>query len=225
MSLSEKSHNKVVERYTQKYQKFGYSQKTLGWDKGKQDIRFDILTSKWDLENKSILDIGCGFGDLYPFLQNKFQNIKYYHGIDLVPALITQGKKLYNKSNCKLEVVNFLEWEPTRSYDFIIISGIFNFKLESEEINYQFIKDILEKSFFLANIGVSSNFLSNKVDFELAHAFHSSPTYILDHIYTLTRNVVLMNDYFPFEFTVHLDKRDSFDKNDTIFKSLDTKYE
>ena len=44
----------------------------LGWgSKKSQDLRFKILIDRWNLENKSILDIGCGFGDFYFFLKKK----------------------------------------------------------------------------------------------------------------------------------------------------------
>ena len=44
--------DKVKERYTQRYNEFGYSPKTLGWIKGKQNIRFNSLTSEYNFENK-----------------------------------------------------------------------------------------------------------------------------------------------------------------------------
>ena len=44
MSFSEDDKKKVISRYTERYNKFGYDPKSLGWDKGKQDIRFDVLT-------------------------------------------------------------------------------------------------------------------------------------------------------------------------------------
>jgi len=210
---------KVIQRYSNKYSKYGYSEKTLGWDKGKQDIRFDILTSKWDFKDKTILDIGCGFGDLYKFLNTKFNKISYYHGLDIVPNLIKEGKKIYTSNNCKLEVNNFLDWEPNRKYDFIIVSGLFNFKINGEGNNYKFIESILQKSFYIANIGVATNFLSTKVDYQKENTFHSNPSKILDIGLSLTRNTLLRHDYFPFEFSLFLDKRESFNHKNTIFNS------
>ena len=72
-------------RYAVRYQQYGYSPKTLGWLKGKQDIRFEILTSQYNFANKSVLDLGCGFGDLNITLSKK--NIPYtYLGIDLAKS-------------------------------------------------------------------------------------------------------------------------------------------
>jgi len=63
MIMSQDDKDVVVDRYSSRFQKYGYSPKTLGWDKGKQDLRYQMLFREFSLEGKSILDIGCGFGD------------------------------------------------------------------------------------------------------------------------------------------------------------------
>ena len=52
MGFSSTDKRNVIERYVKRYKEFGYSPKSLGWDKGKQDIRFDILTSFYNFNNK-----------------------------------------------------------------------------------------------------------------------------------------------------------------------------
>jgi len=59
----------LIDRYSRRFESFGYDPRTLGWDKGKQMVRFELLTSQIDLRGKRILDIGCGFGDLNIFLK------------------------------------------------------------------------------------------------------------------------------------------------------------
>jgi ubiquinone/menaquinone biosynthesis C-methylase UbiE len=66
--------------------------KSLGWNKGKQDVRFEILTSQYDFAGKSILDIGCGFGDINLMLNAHYGTNYTYHGIDLVEDLVTEGR-------------------------------------------------------------------------------------------------------------------------------------
>ena len=56
--------DQIVKKYTNNYLKYHYSPKTLGWPKGRQDIRFEILLSFFECKGKKILDIGCGFGSL-----------------------------------------------------------------------------------------------------------------------------------------------------------------
>lgn len=59
LTISGHDKDKLISDYRKRFAEYGYSPKTLGWVKGKQDIRFSILTSQWELEGKRILDVGC----------------------------------------------------------------------------------------------------------------------------------------------------------------------
>jgi hypothetical protein len=83
--------------------------------------------------------------------------------------------------------------------------------------NYMFINSFMQKAFNLANNGIAFDFLSDKVDFQYEHTFHSSPSKILDMAYDLSKNVILKNNYMPFEFAVMIFKDETFTKEDTIF--------
>ena len=80
--LPEDELKSIINRYKKRYEKFGFDPRSLGWDKGKQDLRFSVLTDFFDCRGKSILDIGCGFGDLNKFLFNQYQFEYEYVGID-----------------------------------------------------------------------------------------------------------------------------------------------
>ena len=209
----------VISRYTERYKKFGYSQKSLGWDKGKQEIRFDILTTAWDFKDAAVLDIGCGFGDFYRYASAKFGSLRKYTGLEIVPSLIEKGTEMYGHNpNFEIIPASITEWEPHREYDYAVISGLFNFKLEGGgKGNYEFIDFTLKQAMSAVSKGVAANFLSDKVDYAYENTFHSNPGQILEIGYELSRNLVLRNDYFPFEFTLLLNKNDAFEPEDTIF--------
>ncbi len=201
-------------RYRERYKTYGKSVKTLGWDKGKQDIRLDILTSSYSFNNKSVLDIGCGFGDLIEVLRKKASNFSYV-GIDLVDELILEAKKTYNKNSYTFYCDDFLNHNFEETFDYCIASGIFNHKLHQD--NYSFIKDIFTKAWDISVDGFAFDFLSDRVDYKHEHTFHSSPSVILDMAYSFSKNVILRNDYMPFEFSIFVFKDDSFKKSDTLF--------
>lgn len=215
--LTQEDKEKVIQRYTNRYIEHGKCPKTLGWDKGKQDLRYHILFEKFDLENKSILDIGCGFGDANILLKNKFHNYEYT-GIDIVPDLIKEAKEEYsNQNNINFILEDFLAHDfGDKKFDIVVGSGIFNFKLADRD-NYEYINSILEKAFHLSKEGISFDFLSNKVEFEYELTFHSDPKIILDKAYNLSNNLILNNSYMPFEFAITIFKDISFEKKDTIF--------
>jgi SAM-dependent methyltransferase len=219
MGLSKQDLENTINNYRNRYLEYGYSPKTLGWDKGKQDIRFEILTSFFNCQNSNILDIGCGFGDLNKTLIQHYGDNYCYFGIDLVEDLIAQAKKIYSKENVQFLIGNFLEKKIDSNIDIVFASGIFNESLEYTN-NYIFIEEVMKKSFDIAAKGLAFDFLSDKVDYKKAHTFHSSPEKILSLAYKLSRNVIIRNDYFPFEFSLCIYKDESFDVKDTVFKQF-----
>ena len=189
---------------------------------------FEILTSQFELENKKILDLGCGFGDLNSYLKNKGIHNYEYLGVDIVDELIKEAR-VRNSLNkqAKIEYVceDFLKKEFHESFDYVISSGVFNRKFSGELDNYTFILKCLDKAFNLCRGGVAFDFLSDRVDYQYQHTFHSSPMKILEMAYKLSRNIILRNDYMPFEFSIVIFKDDSFSKEDTLFtKYKNSKY-
>jgi SAM-dependent methyltransferase len=221
MKLSDSDKNEVNKRYTNRFNEFGYSPKSLGWDKGKQGLRSEILTSQYDFENKRILDIGCGFGDLNIVLQQKAKHYNYF-GVDVVDVLVQAGKELYKKPEIEFYTGDFLDKSFTGEFDYAIASGMFNFKLKDGD-NYEFIENVMQKALQLCKDGIAFDFLSDKVDYQKEITFHSSPERILAIAYKFSRNIILRNDYMPFEFSVFINKNDSFSNEDTVFNAFKNK--
>lgn len=213
--FSEQNKIEIEERYTNRYLKYGYNPKTLGWDKGKQISRYYTLLSGFNLEGKKILDIGCGFGDGLKVIRSITSNFEYL-GIDIVKCLIDEARINNTDKNVKFICGDFLDIDEIDSYDVIIGSGIFNFKLIDQD-NYEFIKNVITKSYSLCTEGVAFDFLSNRVTYELDNTFHSDPSIVLNKFYKLTNRVELTNSVMPFEFSVKAFKKDDFKTEDTLF--------
>lgn len=201
--------------YSKRYEEYGYSPKSLGWDKGKQNVRFDILTSQYDFQGKSLLDIGCGFGDLSMYLDRKYTSYKYF-GIDLLKDFIREARERNSQDYKRFENADILDFTPRQNYDFAVASGTFNLSLQDID-NYEYLNLVFEKTFAICNDGLAFDFLSDKVDYQLNDSFHYAPEKVLELAYKYSRNIVLRNDYMPFEFAIFLFKDDSFKKEDTLF--------
>lgn len=76
--------------HADKIEKYGSeSAQSLAWFSENDQIkRFEILAQIGDLNNCSVLDIGCGNGDLCYYLSQHFANV-LYHGIDMISAFLT----------------------------------------------------------------------------------------------------------------------------------------
>lgn len=213
--LSQRDIKGIRDRYENRYLEYGYNPRTLDWDKGKQKMRFSILTSQYDFRGKEVLDIGCGFGDLNRVLVEKTGGEYRYLGIDVVQALLSEAQARYGNDRVHFTCGDFLAMDVPES-DYSIASGIFNLKLQEGD-NYLFIEQVMRKVFRLCRVGFAFDFLSDKVDSRKENTFHSSPEHILAFAYNLSRNVILLNNYMPFEFSLFVFKDDSFDSKCTVF--------
>lgn len=207
----------AVNRYNQRLEQFGISEQALGWgEKGRAKLRYNILLSQWDFDNSSVLDAGCGFGDLFGYMVQKgCRNFKYL-GLDINSAFIHIAKEKY-RGSATFHVKNLLEQEGETSVDFILSSGVFNHKLED---NMGFISASFKKFNSLSTRGFAANFLSDKVTFRNDDMFYASPPEILTLAYQYSNNIVLRNDYMPFEFTVFVNKFAEIDGKLTVYKEF-----
>lgn len=207
----------MVSQYQEKFDHFGYSPKSLGWDKGRQDVRFKILTTFFDLRGKSILDVGCGFGDLYRFLVRNYGVDFTYTGIDLVPEFLDIARIQCPEKNANFLKGNFIDFQFKENFDIVLGSGIFNHRFE-DGLNTRFFEEIAKKAFGVSRDGFAFDFLSDKVEYTLPHAFHNNPEDILTYLYQYSRNIILRNDFIPFEFAIALFKDNSYNKDEVIFE-------
>lgn len=214
--MIEEEKKATLDRYNERLKEYGYSPKTLGWLKGEQEIRFQVLSEIGNLGNCSILDVGCGFGDLYGFLINKGIKIQYT-GVDINQQLLEIGKELYPSAS--FEVMDFDEEVIEKKFDWVFASGIFNFKLENNE---QFIQNMLSKMFTISQNGVTVDFMSSYVDFQNEGAYHANPNKIFSYCKQLSRRITLRHDYMPFEFCVYIYKKDRFNER-TVFNEYNHK--
>jgi hypothetical protein len=205
--------DKIIRRYSDRLKEFGANEKALGWDKKRHHLRYNILLSQWSFENDSLLDFGCGFGDMHGYIHENNLNLNY-NGVDINPDLIEEGKNKYR--NVNLRALDFLSEQNNEQYDYLVSSGVHNFKLED---NWEFIKNTFVKFNDSAKKGFALNFISNKVDesHKKDHLYYADPSLLLGLAYSFSRKVVLRNDYMPFEFTIFVNKEDDFDKDKVVY--------
>lgn len=95
--IYEQLHKDTLNRYRERFYKEGETPKALGWGcKEDQLERFKTLCENIDLAGKSILDLGCGFADLYGYLLSKKIECQYI-GVDVIPEFIESCKRKYDK--------------------------------------------------------------------------------------------------------------------------------
>jgi SAM-dependent methyltransferase len=219
MNTYSEDKKKIIERYNKRLEKHGASIDALAsGNRDRQFLRFKILTSLMDLNGKSILDLGCGFGDIITFFKENDIKTKDYLGIDINPKLIEAAKRKFPKN--KFECKDILRDDPSsQKVDVVISSSTFNNRLNYIN-NYEFIRSILEKCYSIANLGVAINFMTDYVDFQDPDVFYYNPEKVFSISKEIAKRVTLRHDYHLYEFTVFLlkDVQDSRTQNEKSLK-------
>jgi SAM-dependent methyltransferase len=219
--MKKKDIEHYIERYSERLEKFGYSPETLGWGKsGRQEVRFSVL-AELAIKNpeSSVLDVGCGFGDLYFFLKSNGWR-GHYTGIDIVPGLLEEGRKKYPEIDLRqIDITSEEHSEVLSDFDFVISSGAFNAKLE-EENNDDHIRIAIKNMLAHSLIAVSCDFMSTYVDFKHPVAWHTDPCFIFNLCKNFSKRVVINHSYMPYEFSVTIFRQDNINSRN-VFSAVD----
>ncbi len=168
----------------------------LGWHPEGQQIRFKILAQIGDLAHRSVLDVGCGYADLYPFLKQRFADVAY-SGIEQMPELLEVAQARYSHAtDITLGVGDFLSMSLPVS-DYVLASGSLNYRHRHPQFIYQ----AIEKLFAGCRLGLGFNLLSwEPADGGPLAAY--DPANIVAFCKKLSPNVVLVENYRDGDFTV-----------------------
>jgi len=209
MKASDKK--RVIEFYDRKVAEHGYSPDTLGWNKRRHELRYDVLVTHWDLTGRRVLDFGCGFGDMYGYMRKRGIAAQY-EGIDINDNVLAEGRRVYPDATLVCRDA-FADGLPA-TYDYVLSSGVHNFRLENNEA---FIKDSFELFNAASRCGFALNFISDRVGYREDHLNYTDPSMVLSLAYDYSNRVTLRNDYMPWEFTLFVDKRTDFDPDKGVY--------
>lgn len=183
--------------YTAAIKKHGETPKGVHWNsKHSQEKRFEILTSFIEDENFSLVDAGCGFGDLYFYMQKKNINCRSYTGLDLSPSMvkITQEKTLcevFEKDICR---------DLLPEADYYLCSGAMN--ILSRFDTFLFIRNCYAAS----KKGFVFNLLMGEDDSLVYNHFY--PQELQNLFDDLGAKISIKKGYLPHDFTVFMKKED-----------------
>ena len=126
---------KLVDIYKKNIEKHGFSPQGLYWNSiFSQHKRFSIfleLLKNLKINNPSIADVGCGYGEFFRYLKiHKFKNFKYY-GYDINSTFIEQCKLSFNSNNF------FVNNYPTEKCDICLMSGTYNLSISNSYNNWE----------------------------------------------------------------------------------------
>lgn len=198
-----KDDERNIHYFTSSVERFGTDVRALNWgSQESQRLRFSILVQVGQLSGASVLDVGCGMGDLYSWLKERGTEVEYT-GADITPAMIRIAQQRFPKA--RFEKINLLNVCDDRigQYDFVVASGIFTHR---QVAPFDFLKAMVSKMFSLCKNAVAFNSLSSWAPEQEPDEFYADPLTTVAFCRTLTRWVVLRHDYHPRDFTVYMYK-------------------
>lgn len=191
----------AADLYNHRFADFGRNIKTVGWGSAEdQKLRFEMLFRNLYPKGKTILDVGCGLGDLVPYLSEITNRDFKYIGIDIAENLIKDARKTYKGKNILFYVGDIFSVQVPH-VDYAVLSGALSFKQEGIEV---YAINTMKRMFELSNEVASLNFLSKYVDFEAEKNQHYLPEEIFKKAKQLSKRVNIFHDYPLYEFTIQI---------------------
>lgn len=176
--------------------------KALGW-KGveSQTWRFEVLAGVGDLSECSVLDLGCGYGDLKPFLDQRFSDVAYI-GVDQMHEFVREAARRYSGyPNTHFFIGDFTTMALPR-VDYVLASGAFGYC----SADPGFPETMIRRIYQAAEKGVAFNMLD--AAFFPPHALLKGydREKVVSFCRRLTLNYKLITGYLEDDFTLFLYK-------------------
>jgi SAM-dependent methyltransferase len=194
--------NGRIKRYhTERIRKWGITDpRSVGYtSEDSQLARFAVIADLYD-GRSSLLDIGCGTGDLLGYLRERYDCFDYV-GIDQQPEFIGHARAKYHGERCTFVMGDFSRCALPMS-DFVVASGALSYRTEDANFHLECIKRL----FAAARKSVIFNMLDASKMFSGEVIVGHDLTAVTAYCRTLALDVSLIADYLPFDFTLMLTK-------------------
>ena len=170
----------------------------MGWSGDTQTNRFKVLSEIDNLNNKSILDVGCGNALLYDYLIQLYPTMRYI-GLDLIDDFLNLAiTRLANKKDVNFYQGNFMS-DQLPLLDYYLVSGSLNYKNANPLHIFQCISHLFNS----ARFGLGFNLLSTVPENQqIAVAYNKQM--IFEFCKMLSPKCKLIDNYLENDYTIFL---------------------
>lgn len=195
----------VKSYYSERIYRFGATAASVDWNGTEGQLaRFERFSRLFKLAPAplSVIDYGCGYGELFRFLQPRFR-LAHYVGVDAVPAMLEAARGFLGQYR-GLELAHNLD--SVRPAQVVVASGTYNVKLSADSGDWSdYVFDDVKALWEKAKFGLALNFLYDYSQLEKRQEklYYASPTKTIEF---LMKDISLLcyldYSYSPWEFTV-----------------------
>jgi SAM-dependent methyltransferase len=175
----------------------------VGWrTRQNQELRFRTLAGIGDLQNKKILDLGCGLGCFYGFLKDRGWQGEYT-GIDILGMMVRSARKRFPEA--RFEKRDVLLHPPSEKWDYVFVNGVFNHKVRD---NWAWIEQMVGQGLASAREGMAFSLLNLEVGWLDSDLFYAHPQELEQRAHRWSGGKYkLFKGYLPEDMTVYLYKK------------------
>ncbi len=171
----------------------------LGWkEEQSQASRFEVLSQIGDMNGLSVLDAGCGHGDLRGFLAGKYPDLRYA-GIDQMEEFLDVATERYGDFPNTTFYLGDCWTAELPNMDYVLACGLLAYRNSKPDFVYR----MIDKLFISCRLGLGFNLLKNVHDPE-GILVNYDPMEILSYCRLLTPKVVLREGYAADDFTIFI---------------------
>lgn len=175
-------------------------------DRETQERRMEVLCEIGIKKDSKVLDFGCGTGQMLSLLQRTIGFEGEYVGYDISSEAIEFARSAHPDG--RFEVRDILEQPGEETFDYILVSGVFN-NLMSD--NRGFFEAVSRRLMVQATVGYAFNMLSRFVDYFDDGLYYEDPMHAfrfckeqLSPLVTLRHDYAVRSEGMPFEFTIYV---------------------
>jgi SAM-dependent methyltransferase len=182
----------------------------VGWRTSfAQDVAFLTLTRVDGFEDGArILDVGCGLGGLFGFLEKAGRKVNYT-GVDISEKMVAGARERHPGG--RFEVRDILRSPPRDRYDFVFCSGALAMKIAHQQ---EYLHDMIATMYGLADVALAFNLLSAyayvtrpKLQATAVDVVYEWPSRVLEFCKTQSEHVSLSHDADAGVFSVFVYRR------------------
>lgn len=193
------SKKKIEKHYSSRVNSRDKGFKILDWESEDAHLgRFNALTDQLDLTGMTLLDVGCGLGDLYGFLRGKNIDVSYT-GIDILDTMVKEAAVRYPEGDFISGDMFSRDMFENGAYDIVYSSGIFNLNLGN---NRDFLRAALPVFFTVAEKWVVFNLLDPDHPVQSEKYAYFNPEEVLPWVSEYSSHICVVRDYVPHDFTI-----------------------
>jgi len=167
-------------------------------DAESQRLRFAVLADNVPLDGRSLLDVGCGTGDLWDFLARRALSVDYT-GVDIVDAVVEEARRRH--PGVRFVCADVFSADPFDGahFDVAFCSGTFNLDLGN---NREFLPAALKRLFEVSTRYVVFNLLHHRARRRYEHCVYHDPEEATALVRPFGCDTRVVDDYLPNDFTV-----------------------